>query len=823
VNQHQIPKWSSNDPRSLPNTFVDRKDVREELSKWLKRGTPIAEVIAPPGYGKTTACAIWMFGDILRMDVNATVRRRDLKERPDEPLSGIVWWALGKDTTNFDAFAANALVQVCPDHPTLTRKHSTDELVCDLVDSLRSESFLVVLDGFERLFTGYDVIDSWYSNHSEDDPDTRRLREVGEPNARLFLEKIAKQSQTFKSRIVLTSQAGVGSLDGRDDCCKRIKLRGLTNDEDVLRLLKELGVKGVDEMGGPGQGTSEDIERLRQAFGDSPAYIQAVAGLVNLGVAGLGDLSKKMKSYTARNSSAAGKGDAFGTQFGDFLVQSSILGAESTILKRLSAIRGPFSYQEFGDVVRSVLKPGSHQIAAVSQFFEEDKPPAEEELKAFAAATLQMLLRLGLMRRHSVHAQAAAAVAPGAAAATKGKGDEPHSGDNFMLADWAVALSVRNAPEDVADEALERLTLNTSARKVYRALSAMKDNLACQLLEILQKDPSFEFGGLHAEIELIETLLPRCAASARTDSERAETARLLQHSALLNSRVGRPDLAISQLEKSAAVFREIGNVDDIVSTLGLLAVERLKSGCLAEADKALHELIEVCETHHRDRDRIAAVTALVFVRNARDAGELPVDALLSGCFEEREGDAKVFGGLHHALTALRQNEPKAAADYAALALEHAAESDLLNRTRLHWLLGESCLRLAREGSDRLAEAETNLQAAHDLCVTGFWPDYWADILHSLARLRYHQGKAKEAAETAKRAQTVSENHQYRLKLADIHNLLAQISLDAGRADEALSHAKIARENAGRGSDKYRYQPAFQVASDLILKLEPVGV
>jgi hypothetical protein len=41
VNEHQIPKWSSNDPRSLPDTFVDRKAARGQTEpKTRTPGSP---------------------------------------------------------------------------------------------------------------------------------------------------------------------------------------------------------------------------------------------------------------------------------------------------------------------------------------------------------------------------------------------------------------------------------------------------------------------------------------------------------------------------------------------------------------------------------------------------------------------------------------------------------------------------------------------------------------------------------------------------------------------------------------------------------------
>ena len=64
-------------------------------------------------------------------------------------------------------------------------------------------------------------------------------------------------------------------------------------------------------------------------------------------------------------------------------------------------------------------------------------------------------------------------------------------------------------------------------------------------------------------------------------------------------------------------------------------------------------------------------------------------------------------------------------------------------------------RFRRRGYRYAKDAELHLQSAVDLCVTGLWPDDWADILLPFARLLRRQKCHGEAFDFATSARAIS--------------------------------------------------------------------
>ena len=71
---------------------------------------------------------------------------------------------------------------------------------------------------------------------------------------------------------------------------------------------------------------------------------------------------------------------------------------------------------------------------------------------------------------------------------------------------------------------------------------------------------------------------------------------------------------------------------------------------------------------------------------------------------------------------------------------------------------------------------------------------------------------------AQQALTIAQRSGYVLHLADIHNHLARLALDAGDTATAHSHAQIAHDYAYCDGPPYAYQTALDEANAILNEL-----
>lgn len=752
-----------------PDHFTDRKEPREQLSAWLSEDSkPIAEVIGPKDVGTSSLCSVWVRRDVLGL---ATPSADPVDVLPTVPVEGVVWWGFAEP--NFDQFAKTALNLISPTNSLTGRKHGPDDVLKALIEELHRRRLVVVLDCIERLFAGYNVINNAYE---DDDKFGREPREFSVARAARFVEEVySRRHMGFRSRIVITGCAGIKTLDNQPGCI-RINLKDLEAPY-AYALLKRGGGESLDATVG-----GSLLKRITDQFGSSPALIRAISDITRVAGVSLQSLAEKAKNYSRTESKHI--------KFGDFLAGAWVLDTHTTdLIMMLSGIRGPFTLKEFHFVLRKITREASEMEAA---------------------GRLAQLVEMGLAKR--VDSQSIGFPA-----------------QLFVLID---PVRMTRAPEEISSlmgEILDNVKeLETTPRAFYKAVAAMRDDVAGRLLdEMLCKRPNYDFGGIHVEIEMIQTLLPRCAEAGKGRDERTSHALLLQQSALLRSRLGEPELAVSQLVESVSIYRGLEDVEGAAEGLGMLAIEHLKVGQLADAEIDLRDLVAIYGEGTDQSKRTRAILALVMIRGAagEDADSLPLDTVVKTCFRERELGANNFQSIFHALRALRQDQPNRAVDYAKHALQSVPAADLVEKTRVQWVLGESLVRWANdkpadsvERRSLTKEADLHLESALNACEPELWPDYWADILLSLARLRQAQGRLSDALSLAHRSQGVSERHGYRLKLADIHNFLGQVKFASGQRREALAHARRARDHADCGPPPYTYQPALRIAKQLIAKL-----
>jgi tetratricopeptide (TPR) repeat protein len=172
--------------------------------------------------------------------------------------------------------------------------------------------------------------------------------------------------------------------------------------------------------------------------------------------------------------------------------------------------------------------------------------------------------------------------------------------------------------------------------------------------------------------------------------------------------------------------------------------------------------------------------------------------------------------VYRAQAALLQGEAAAALTAAQEALRLADETARTSYpgeqdyVQVHWLLG-----WARLGLGDLEMAQSRLDEALRRCRAISLVELEPAILLAQARLAAAQSQLPLARTLVGEAQHIATRSGYILHLADIHNFLAQLALDAGQREEAGRLAQQAHDYAWCDGPPYAYQPALDEANRLL--------
>jgi tetratricopeptide (TPR) repeat protein/transcriptional regulator with XRE-family HTH domain len=191
---------------------------------------------------------------------------REAAPRDMRPLAGRVWWSFYPPGVTFDHFVTHALMYVTGRSRAQIEQDSIPDRAWRLLEVLRQQPFLIVLDGLERLLLAYARTDAAYLDDTVFDGDTatpdsgpidgpsgagtspsgvRHLRRTADVRAGQFLRALA--ASACASRVLITSRLMPAELEapmGRPIAgCAHHELGGLT-DEDAIALWHALGATG---------------------------------------------------------------------------------------------------------------------------------------------------------------------------------------------------------------------------------------------------------------------------------------------------------------------------------------------------------------------------------------------------------------------------------------------------------------------------------------------------------------------------------------------------------------------------------------------------
>jgi tetratricopeptide (TPR) repeat protein len=208
-----------------------------------------------------------------------------------KPLAGRMWWSFYESDATFENFLNRALCYVSRQNEQEVRALPWQEREAQLLQHLADKSYLLVLDGLERILIAYNRMDAGYLADADYDkqcsnyvagaiglPATaaqsfvgqHRLRQNADPRAGAFLQKLA---QVTESRFLITTRLYPSELQlptgyPRPGCYAYF-LRGLS-DDDALGLWRALNVTG----------SQQELVPIFRSVENHPLLIQALASEV---------------------------------------------------------------------------------------------------------------------------------------------------------------------------------------------------------------------------------------------------------------------------------------------------------------------------------------------------------------------------------------------------------------------------------------------------------------------------------------------------------------------------------------------------------------
>jgi tetratricopeptide (TPR) repeat protein len=212
---------------------------------------PILNIVAIGGMGKSALTWKW-FNDIAPQEMSE--------------LAGRMWWSFYESDATFENFITRALSYVSQQPLEVVKNLTPSEQEIKLLYILNHNSFLIVMDGLERILIAYARMDA--TNIDEKQGELQRyFRKTADPRHGVFLKRL-----TFlkNSRILISTrlypaileEPGANSLGSF-----KHDLTGL-NDEDAIELWRAFNITG----------SRDALLPIFNTFGKHPLLIQALAG-----------------------------------------------------------------------------------------------------------------------------------------------------------------------------------------------------------------------------------------------------------------------------------------------------------------------------------------------------------------------------------------------------------------------------------------------------------------------------------------------------------------------------------------------------------------
>lgn len=219
------PAMHSVPPYILTTSFVGRLDELNEIDDWARSADSVMVIDSIGGMGKSALAWEWTLN----------------RARSAMPgLAGIVWWSFYETGSTMSSLVAEALAYITGTDPSETRQIQLPERARLLLIALRRRSYVLVLDGFERVLTAYHRLEP---SKLRDDQvsDSRSCTDLRDT---LFVRELVTCAP---SKVLMSTRLMPSALENAAHQpipgVRRKSLQGLRH-EDGVELLQRLGVRG---------------------------------------------------------------------------------------------------------------------------------------------------------------------------------------------------------------------------------------------------------------------------------------------------------------------------------------------------------------------------------------------------------------------------------------------------------------------------------------------------------------------------------------------------------------------------------------------------
>jgi tetratricopeptide (TPR) repeat protein len=680
----------------------------------------------------------------------------------------LVFWTFLKSDTSFELFIEQTLKYLQLAVPQGQRPQ-----VEKLIAALQSEKILLVLDGFEQTFYPY-------SGTSE--PYTNNMPEIEESTlnplstyAEIFLRSVCSQPN-IRGKVLMTTRMIPNIIKPFGEClqgCHEEKLDALL-EEEAIGFFQKHGIKG----------TKSEIKAACSSYGNHPLSLHLLACHIVNDFEHPFDMIVAQKLKTHKNILENQK------QILDIAYNSLSLH-EQKLLSTIACSRLPIDFETI-------------------KLITEDQDDIEDNLHNLMKHGLldfdRPNIKFGL---HPIVRQYAYSCLTNQDRITTHK----------LFCEYYAELEI---PEKVTN--IDELT--PAIELYYHTVKCEQYDEAFRILKekLVPRPLYFQFGAYQLMIELENYLFFDAVAKLPRVSNKQYQAWLLNSLGVLYTKNGQPSLAISLFKSSQS---------DDPRLLVNFAISQMDVGKFSDASNNLSLAIQIAQAIEDNLCQAAGHLELgrlygyMGIWSAAEAELRKATNLFekTGDLHGKENTLIYWTLLY--LASARTNSDQAKA-YSKIAIQYAEEASSLSKIVTEtfypvehdfawsqWLMGFSYRIGGRHEAAKLF-LDNALTRARSINLV----EIEANILVTLALLRYDEGHYEEAKSVVEEALLITERCGYVLQDADANLFLAQYALEQEKdRAKAKEYAETALKLAYCDGPPYYYKVAYQEAERMLDRLK----
>jgi tetratricopeptide (TPR) repeat protein len=707
----------------------------------------ILSIVAIGGMGKSALTWKW-FNEIAPEEM--------------KPLAGRMWWSFYEPNATFENFVLRALAYVSNQPIEAVHTLPAPERELELLFLLERASYLIVLDGLERVLIEYAGANANYLNDNSVS-DERNKRKTADPRIGNFFRKLA---HTTKSRVLISTRLHPAELEGvGGDLLNnvfRYDLSGLDR-ADAIHLWGSFNISGSPGL----------LEPIFDSIDRHPLLIQALAGEIKGHRKAPGNLEEWLTDNQRFDPVSLRDVDEAMAHIMKYALKNL---KENTrkVLNLIAAFRMPASYEALVEI-----------LVGSKKLFKSDKELDE---------VLTEVENRGLVgwdkraNHYDIHPIIRSVVWKSLDQITRTKTYE--SLQNFFGNFGPIEL------DDVTD--LDDLTPNI---EFYNTMVGMEryDHAFKIFEQALAKPLIYRLGYGVQVVNLLNMLFPDGLNHLPRLKEKNAQAITLIDLARGYQFSGRPGQAVPLYKRSSIVHSD--KMGLAVSLCDLSYALRLVGNCRDSEHCAYRALMIARELEDPFQEAVSlqflglAIAFRGSLVESKSSFQRAINifdnlddwrnsGFASSCFAQRE----VLCGNFESAVELT--------DWALSVADDGNEILLIRATRLQ---AEVILEL-----NHLDVAEEKLHEVLTRSRTINYVEEELPALTALAELRRRQGDGKAAREFLEDVWEFAERGPYPLLHADALNVLAQIERDAGNTEKAIEAATKAYQLAWCDGPPYAY-------------------